>query len=75
MLFLFRVLLEELANFIVAAMKEFMEGAVKDETSRFEHQEGGVQVDLSIGKRDHAILIRIEAVSAHCESVLQAVRN
>ena len=72
---LFQVLLEELANFVVAAVKEFMEGAIQDETSRFEHQECRVQVDLSIGKRDHAILLLIEAVSAHRESVLKAMRN
>ena len=62
-------------NFGVSAVQEFMEGAIQDEPSRFEHQESGVQVDLSIGKRDHAILTRIEAVSAHRESVLEAMRD
>ena len=68
-------LFQELANFVVSAVKEFMERAIENETSRFEHQEGGVQVDLSIGKRDHSVLLFIEAMSAHRESVLKTMRN
>src|ERR1035437_8464397 len=66
-------LLQELADEGVLAFDQLMEGAVEDEASFFEHEEGGGGVGYAFGEGNHAALLGVEAVVAEEEGVLDAV--
>ena len=52
-----------------------MEGAIEDEAAFFEHKECRVGVCMTFRERNHAAKLRIEAMGAEGESILQAVSD